>query len=256
MPYLVSFPMDTLLETTLVQMRRSSCKTKEVNYKILGSKGAAMAYRGEQDDFVHAEVDDDKLLEESNEETSENSGDSSDEKEEGQISDEEEDEDEVISDPVIQKCIWEGDLVKLRTILKQRKEECDKLKKEVAKEKERERELQKSKEMRELLEELQAVSKTKSSLQKSLENSRNGTPVHSPKWNKNKKQDKRIVKQKKRKTEEESSKSEYNDTLQSLLKLKQGNSQEYSDLVMQAMSATDNIMNLKQSREENQEIQN
>ena len=43
-------------------------------------------------------------------------------------------------------------------------------------------------------------------------------------------------------------KREYTDTLDSLLKLKHGNDKRYSEIVMKAMEATDNLINLKKSQ--------
>ena len=135
-------------------------------------------------------------------------------------------------------------------------------KKEV--EKEKEKEARRSKEMKDILRQLQQVSQKEKDLQRSLESSRSSTLVGSPSRERRKrkcdsknKPDKRIVMEEPRwkskvkgtTAASRETKSEYDETLQSFLKLKQGNSQEYADLVMQAMSATDNIMAFKNMRE-------
>ena len=126
-------------------MRRSGRIRNKVNYKTLDSRG--MAHRNsdsENEDYVDADITGEREL--LSDVSSSSVDDSEDEREEGQISDEEESEAEVDlqKDPTVMECISKGDISKLRRLLKERQEECVKLKKEVAKEKAKE---QKSKEM-------------------------------------------------------------------------------------------------------------
>ena len=116
--------------------------------------------------------------------------------------------------------------------------------------------------MKTILEEIRKTSRAKSDLQRSLQNSRNTTPMNSPikpkvtrkvipKTDGKKEQRKGTRKQTKRTMPQEkvSERSEYDDLLDSLLKIKQGEgSEEYADLVEKAMEATDNLLSIKNSR--------
>ena len=95
---------------------------------------------------------------------------------------------------------------------------------------------------------IQKVDHTKKSLQRSLAGSRQSSPAHSPKVGKRttsrrSAKDTRLVQTKSREE-----KREYADIFDSLLKLKQGDG-DYASLVANAMEATDQLLELKSSRE-------
>ena len=123
--------------------------------------------------------------------------------------------------------------------------------------------------MQDLLIRIQKADKMKTSLKRSIADSRNNSKNNSPSTSlktkrtsrptQPKKTDTRIVQQRgnsgKRKntTDRRNNKenhSEYEDTLNSFLKLKQGNNSEYSELVLNALEATNNILTLKNSRKQ------
>ena len=114
--------------------------------------------------------------------------------------------------------------------------------------------------MKRIVQQIQAAKKTRTSLKRSLANPRNNsgasTPRESPKQKGNgkkmsKKEDHRIVKHKAKKENSgrEHKKGEYSETLQSFLKLKQREGDKYSDVVMNALEATDNIFAIKRDRD-------
>ena len=155
-------------------------------------------------------------------------------------------------DPEVEECIAKQDLVRLRRILKRREEECKKLQKEVNYEKEK---VQKDKEMKELLGKITKVSRTRDSLRRSLVNSRATSPVPTKEVKgKKKSETKKDKKEKKTSTkrtreenptkEENTEKSEYRAVFDSSMNLRQGANYDFSDLVNNALEATDSIMEM------------
>ena len=158
------------------------------------------------------------------------------------------------------------DANRIREIIKAKKAKCRDLQKEICMEKQKE----KDKEIKQLLAELEKVSKTEQSLEQTLATSRNNTPTNSP--NKTKKKHttvKSTIRKVRRRTDNTASpplrgriskkkpnkkdsddKSEYESVLETLLNLKQGRAEAYTDLVDQAMSATDNIIKLKKNQDD------
>ena len=208
-------------------------------------------------DFVDADIPEDEELiysgDESKQESSEDERDS--DREEGQISS----DDRKSDDEELERCIASRDIQQLKKILRKRTEDCSKLQKEM--QAERAKEKKKEKEMRELVTRIQEVTKTRSSLQRSLESTRTTTPSSSPEHKKQKKQQpngqdrRKVIKHDRERTPKKSAneKREYENTSLSMLQLKQGEKQEYSELVMKALEATDNIMNIKKIRESDEQ---
>ena len=160
-------------------------------------------------------------------------------------SDEAESEEE-LEDEEVAQCICTRNLDKLKKILKKRENDCKQLKKEMEKKKLHEKQECK---MPELVSKIRKVTKTKRTLQRSLASSKQNSPSHSPKVQKyrvkgkppTRKKDIRVVQQKEKPREE---RSEYNDLLSTMLKLKQG-STDYNEIVANAMNAMDNLLTLK-----------
>ena len=235
--------------------RKSTRGKTAVNYKLMdktGKKGK------EESDILQIRTDTDEDNEFSDEEQLDyEESETEEEIEDGEITSDEQQSSE--DDQEIKECMEEMNLEKLKRILKKRQEECCKLQSKVKKEKEKD--LKKRKEMEKVMEMIKAADKKKACLQKSLESSRTGTrnttPVSSPKTNKRKSssnKDSRVVVKKRNGNKHKAEASEYSDTLNSLLKLKQGNgNEEYSELVMKAMEATDNMLNLKEQRKESKQ---
>ena len=107
--------------------------------------------------------------------------------------------------------------------------------------------------MQALLNKIQKVTRTKKDLQHSLASSRHGTLANSRKtWRKGRSAPTRREPQPWGTTSRDASgnkeqRSEYSDTLHSLLKLKQGSS-DYNAIVANAMEATDNLLTLKDAQ--------
>ena len=189
--------------------------------------------------------------------------------EEGEISDSEDNKEDDEFAELIQKYTKEGNIKKLKQIVKIKKQKCEQLRKELVAEQWKERE----KELNEVLSELSKINKRKSDLERSLANSRSNSPDNSPKHQKTRTTTKSTVKRQKvssmpptsrgrrscktpamtskgrKSTSEE--KSEYEDILHSFLNLKQGHTDNYSELVEKAMNATDNIIKLKNNQKSN-----
>ena len=226
-------------------IRRSGRNKGRIDYRTLDSKGK----ESKEETVVETEInsdEDQEFLDSMEEILSQSEGTGSDDKEDGEISNiSEESGSESDSEEE------DDDIAKLKNILRKKQEECVKLKAKVNKEKQKDD--KKKKEMSKLLEQIKAMDKTKVNLQKSLDasrsSSRNSTPAASPKRkNKETTKDRRIVRKKTRKQMPENA-SEYTDTLNSMLKLKQGAGNEaYSELMFKAMEATDNIMSIKESQ--------
>ena len=177
------------------------------------------------------------------------SSESENELEEGEYESEEEEN----KDLLMKKCIENGDIEKLKQILKEKEDKKKRLQREVLKEQNKEK---RRKEMQSILLKIAEVDKANSNLQRSLTSSRENTPSHSPgkasarKPNttdrKKTKRDQCIVRQREESKEREQEKrSEYNDILFSFLKLKHGENQHFSELAVKAMEATDNILDLE-----------
>ena len=175
--------------------------------------------------------------------------------EEGEVIEEEE-EDEIES--LIRKYTKEGNVTKLKQILTLRKERCRQLKQEL----EDEHKKEKDREMKLVLEELERTKKTKTNLERSIASSRSNTPSGSPRRSKPKPKStvkvitKKAPRSKHTKMAEElprenwsEEKREYDQVLNSLLNVKSGKAEVYSELVEKAMNATDNLMLLKKSQE-------
>ena len=156
---------------------------------------------------------------------------------------------------LIKKYTKEGNVEKLKEILNKKRERCKKLKTEV----ETERKKEKEKEMKMVLAELNKVNKAEYSLEKSLSSSRSSTPCNSPRRrNRNKATNKKenglrtkkptVASKVCKKTSLDKEKSEYKDILTTLMGIKQGKTEVYSELVEKAMDATDNIIKIKESR--------
>ena len=173
--------------------------------------------------------------------------------EDGEISGEETQSEEE-NDPEVEDCLKAGNLDKLKRILKKREEECKKLKKEMEKEKLKEKQ---NKEMKAVLEQINKVNKTRRSLQQSISASRHASPADSPKTFKKVVPTGKVTKQKVSKKPARGTKegaattdrSEYNQILESFLKLQHGNT-EYADRVANALEATDQIIALSGSKVE------
>ena len=105
--------------------------------------------------------------------------------------------------------------------------------------------------MKEVLAKLSKVSKMRRTLQRSLTASRQTSPVSTPKVHRTKqgrKEQARLATTSHSKNTKETSKQEkreYSQLFNSLVKIKQGNT-NYADIVANAMEATDNIFALKQ----------
>ena len=234
--------------------RATKTKRKDFNFKDFNENGWNSS---DELDYVDVDLHGERELlgSDVDEDTQATQEMDEEELEEGQISDDgDEDSDEMENemDPKILELAKKGEVDSLKRILKKQQEECCKLKREVDREKEKER--LRTKEVRELLTRIKQTSQAKSNLQHSLASSRANTPEHSPcKTSKNRADVRKVITKKttaktakatkKEKTREE--KSEYDDTLKTLLNLKQGNCTDYAQLVMNAIDATDNIMSLK-----------
>ena len=247
-------------------LRRSTRGKKvNLNYKDFNNRGFEDCEEelNYQDDQLELETNpsSEKLLCGSDYDTDhDESEQDSDEREDGQISDSEESAEEDGMDEEVKTCVRDGNLEKLKKILKAREEENNKLKKDLLKKKEKEK--RRNKEMQAVLHKLHMANKTRSDLRRSITNSRNASPATSPKLKRSKhsnsKADQRVViqkggnktKQRAQGEMEQRKCSEYDDTFKSFLKLKNGNDDKYSELVLNAMEATDNIMSLKHSRED------
>ena len=191
-------------------------------------------------DYLDVEADEDEFLED------------------GEIEeDEEELEDEY--EHLISKYSAEGNVIKLKKILELKKKKCENLQIELEAEQQRE----KDREIQDILDEMSKVNKAKLCLEKSLASSRASTPCSSP--GRRKTQPKSTVKvamkakprvtMSLRGTKQEvgnkkinEEKSEYKELLNTFLSLKQGKGEAYSELVEEAMTATDNILKLKKQR--------
>ena len=235
-------------------LRRSNREKKTVrSYKSLNAKGfeEELDYSDDQLE-MEADPQGEKLLCGSDFDTDQEEEDSgeSEDREDGQISDSDSNLDEEDMNIEIQKCMKNGNLEKLKAMLKTREEENSKLRRDLAKEKEKEK---REKEMKSVLKKLQQANRTRSDLRRSIASSRNTTPSASPKkkTHKQQKDQRRVIKKKKEneETNRPDKKSEYNDVLESFLKLKQGRADKYSDLMLEAMEATDNILSLKEDRD-------
>ena len=175
--------------------------------------------------------------------------------EEGEIS---ESESENEMEKLIKTYSKSGNVEKLRELIKAKKAKCRTLQKEISQERQKE----KDKEVRELLAELNKVSKTEQTLERTLAGSKNNTPNSSPKrkhtvrsvvksTSKNKVRSSKLQasprgrSRHQRSTEDE---REYKNILDSILNIKQGKAEAYSELVDKAMNATDNILQLKHTR--------
>ena len=248
---------------------RAKRNVAKLNYKTVHAKGLN-SKREEEEDFMSSElVGEEELLgsdmEVSDNKDSTDAEDSAEFSNDGQVSEEDVEEISEGVDPKLLDIAKQGNISRLKNILKLKNEECKKLKNEVAKV---EKEALKNREIQNLLRQIKHADKTKENLQRSLASSRASTPQASPKANKQGRRkhappqkgkksgsDTWSGSRKKRKDspqeeeQEEQSKSEYQETLNSFLSLKQGNSQEYSDLVIKAVEATDNIMAIKKLRE-------
>ena len=247
-------------------LRRSARgKRTNLNYKDFNNKGfkeyeEVLDYHDEQLE-LEADLKGEKLLCGSDYDTDHDELEQdSDEREDGQISDSEESIEEDEMDEEVKSCVRDGNLEKLKKILKVREEENNKLKKDLLKEKEKEK--RRNKEMQVVLHKLHMANKMQFDFRRSIASSRNASPATSPKTKRSKhsnsKPDQRVVIQKggnkpKHRTQEEMEQrkcSEYDNTFKSFLKLKNGSNDKYSELVLNAMEATDNIMSLKRSRED------
>ena len=224
-------------------LRRSSRERKAIDYKALGSKGRKI-HRDDEQECIKTTPDSDEeheLPEEDSDGSGSNSSESeteTDDMEEGELEGTQDAEEE------IDECMETENIKKLKEILK-REDKCNKLQQQVKRVKEKDR---KRKEMESLVSQIKQMDKKKATLQRSLESSRASTPRCSPvksKKEKRKNEDIRVVKKKKRETGSKDY-SEYEDTLRSMVNLKQGNGDEnYTELMMKALEATDNILSIK-----------
>ena len=174
--------------------------------------------------------------------------------EDGEIPEEENEHSDL--QETIAKLAKQGDLKKLKELLSASREKGKRLKQEL----ELEQRKEKDKEIREVLGELNRINKRNNDLERSIVNSRNGTPSGSPSRKRKPKSTVRMVQKKKTEStrsrsrnehsseDSEKEKSEYEDILSSFLNLKQGNAEAYTELVQNAMAATDNIIKLKHDR--------
>ena len=114
--------------------------------------------------------------------------------------------------------------------------------------------------MQSLLLQIKQADRVKENLQRSLASSRNNSPISSPKSKKGKKKTATDTGRKEKKTNNKTSRttgkqskeqSEYDDTLNSILNLKQGQNKQYSELVLKALKATNNIMSIKRMCDSN-----
>ena len=139
-------------------------------------------------------------------------------------------------------------------------------------EKEKEKERQ-DREIQEVMEKINKVSKAERTLQRSLAGSKVNTPRSSPKITK-RKQTKKSGKQKEEEERKErerqkgkekkgqrsepskEERSEYTDVSDSLIKIKHGRNSDFASIVANAMDATDNLIALKQSREDESKVGN
>ena len=236
-------------------LRRSGRDKKPVDYKALGSKGRTRnSSFSSEDELVITKANSAEENELFGTQSSEEPMESEEEAEEGEITDDEQSSD----DEDLAKLVDQLDTNKLKAVLRKRQEECVSLQKKLKKEKEKDE--KRKKEAKELLALIKATDKKKANLKRSLDVSRSSTPAQSPKKEKirkttTKSDTRKVVKRKKvdtqqRKKEDPQETSEYKDTLNSLLKLKQGTgSVEYPELVEKAMEATDNIYSIKKQRE-------
>ena len=144
----------------------------------------------------------------------------------------------------IQWCVENRNLDKLKRILKRRENECKRLQKEKQKELQCEKE---DREMKLVLQKLRKVDKTRKSLQRSLNSSRQNSPTSSPKPRKSTKTPRGDSNQKPKATKPTQDNSEYDQILNSFMNLKQGGS-DYSLLVANVMQATDNVLALSQDK--------
>ena len=184
--------------------------------------------------------------------------------EEGELveSDEGEDEEDEFAE-LIKKYTKEGNVKKLKQILIIKKEKCEALSREIMVEQKKE----KDKQLKEILGELSKVNKRKNDLERSLANSRNNSPEVSPRRQKVKSTKKTSTKVKAstskgrravktpsstKRTQRTDEKREYEEILNSFINLKQGSAEAYSELVEEAMNATDNILKLKNTRKRNE----
>ena len=152
-------------------------------------------------------------------------------------------------DEQIKECMEKGDLEKLKKILKLKEERCRRLQREVKKEHDSQK---KKKEMQAILERIQQADRTACNLERSLANSRESTPKHSPVKSKKSGSSKKRGQRKedpRNKEQDQDKKSEYRDVLSSMLELKQGSNEPFSELALRAMEATDNIFSIKKQRE-------
>ena len=229
-------------------LRRSNRQKSEVNYRALNKTGK------KEMDFVDDALHGEEELDYSEADVSEMESCEDSEHEDGEISSSESEEEEML-----EKSVRNKDVEKLKEILKASKEDVMKLQKQVKKEKEKD--AKKNKEIKDLLKQIKETNKHRSSLQQSLASSKNSSPQESPvkkKPTRKPKSDIRkvISRNEKKAGTKEKGKSEYKDTLSSLLKLKQGDSDDYAELVVKAMEATDNILALKKLRNDNSDCEN
>ena len=167
------------------------------------------------------------------------------EMEDGEVETEDSEEDEEVNE-----CIQKGNLERLKHILKRRQNDCKTLKKEMAEERMKEK---KQKEFNEVLEQIGHVNKTKKTLQRSLASSKRSSPASTPMIPMNKKKErkksptilsskvtKKVPRKETKAQKGRTERSEYAQVFDSLMRLKQGNS-NYSEIVANAMQATDNI---------------
>ena len=161
-------------------------------------------------------------------------------------------------DPEIEKCVKNRNIKKLRAILKTREEDCKKLREEMCKEKEREKQ---DKEMESILAKISKVNRTRDNLKRSIASSRANSPRDSPKARSTARRRSVVPKSPKgkrgkvstkrlntNKPASASEKSEYKELFNSLINLKHGGNHEFAEVVADAMEATDNILTLKSSR--------
>ena len=242
-----------------METRRSTRERKgNINYKTLSNKGFANEESEEELDYNSDTMDFEIDSEGERELCGGSDNETEEEVEEGEIEDS---ENETDMEEQIRKCVDNGDLKKLKGLLKKQEEENRKLRLDLKREQEREK--QKTKEMKDIVQKLQAAQKTGNSLRKSIASSRNAsrnaTPKVSPKKRTNKNSDHRIVKKRtgtKQNKDEDKKRGEYSDTLYSFLKLKQNKDKSYPDMVMSALEATDHIFEIKENRESKQTVVN
>ena len=151
----------------------------------------------------------------------------------------------------VAECMARGDSNKLKLILKQKEEKCQKLQTEVRKVQMNQK---KKKEMETILAKTEKMDRTVNQLQLSLANSRNNSPANSPKKGKKRAKPKANENSSRKKTSgrkdtEHDKRSEYKDVLSSLIKLKTSNNSSFSELAAKAMEATNNILSLSEARE-------